>query len=741
MAVSSNSSLYKLEAQLSKGRPFCLVTAGLSRPITIAFVGELLKLDLLDKLIELLPSTTTNCNRVSRESLFPCADGSMEGGREGFVFAMVPFCQIREHGFEAKSNGETILAIKVEHQWRLNTTDLIQLIEDKYIETIETENEPQFDPVDEEYEEIVKLIYEKEICNGEGSSFVVPRLCSAQLTKFNPNIPLSIYRRLLLQEKGSYWTFIFHDGEDRWFIGASPEKHLLIENGNVLMHPISGTFRKPLGGIEGKHETVRKEFLDFLKDEKEINELFMVTDEELKMMCQICPDGGEVIGPRLREMSHLIHTEYSLFGKWTEHSCCMTRNINSKTESKDQMSLKNETKRMIEAFRKSMYAPTVTGSPMENSCRRLSTYEKCSRSYYSSAAVLLGRDITTGRAVFDSCITIRTMEVFRSGLLQMRVGATLVRNSVPSEEAKETVWKLKGLLRSIKSVDQSPSKEILSKDMESFLQNLFPCASLRGMLEKTLHSRNFRVSTFWKNLQQHHDEEPVLRFPSSSGPHELKGKRALLVDNEDHFIYMFRYMITHLGIHSDCRTFTELFNHYKTEESLLPFLQSYDLIVVGPGPGDPREDTTKMTFSQNIIHSVLKNRNNCMSTDNKATPKLMCICLGHQLLGRALNLSLKKKPIPFQGVQVEGTVFGSREKLGFYNSFYVGGESSKILMSSQCNKNSNNNDWEVDLSDDQEEALMLRNRRMGVVSSQFHPESILTANGLNILLRCFKFIL
>lgn len=56
--------------------------------------------------------------------------------------------------------------------------------------------------------------------------------------------------------------------------------------------------------------------------------------------------------------------------------------------------------------------------------------------------------------------------MFRSGLLQMRVGATLVRNSVPSEEAKETVWKLKGLLRSIKSVDQSPSKEILSKDME-----------------------------------------------------------------------------------------------------------------------------------------------------------------------------------------------------------------------------------------------------------------------------------
>lgn len=33
----------------------------------------------------------------------------------------------------------------------------------------------------------------------------------------------------------------------------------------------------------------------------------------------------------------------------------------------------------------------------------------------------------------------------------MRVGATLVRDSVPSEEAKETAWKLKGLLKSIQS--------------------------------------------------------------------------------------------------------------------------------------------------------------------------------------------------------------------------------------------------------------------------------------------------
>lgn len=35
----------------------------------------------------------------------------------------------------------------------------------------------------------------------------------------------------------------------------------------------------------------------------------------------------------------------------------------------------------------------------------------------------------------------------------MRVGATLVRDSNPKEEAHETEWKLKGLLRSIQNTD------------------------------------------------------------------------------------------------------------------------------------------------------------------------------------------------------------------------------------------------------------------------------------------------
>ena len=63
----------------------------------------------------------------------------------------------------------------------------------------------------------------------------------------------------------------------------------------------------------------------------------MVVDEELKMMCTVGDLGGVVVGPRLKEMAHLAHTEYELRGR----------------TSLD----------VREVLRETMFAATVTGSP------------------------------------------------------------------------------------------------------------------------------------------------------------------------------------------------------------------------------------------------------------------------------------------------------------------------------------------------------------------------------------------
>ena len=63
----------------------------------------------------------------------------------------------------------------------------------------------------------------------------------------------------------------------------------------------------------------------------------MVVDEELKMMCDICNEGGQVLGPFLKPMTHLVHTEYLLAGR-------------TRSDVRD-------------VLRDTMFAATVTGAP------------------------------------------------------------------------------------------------------------------------------------------------------------------------------------------------------------------------------------------------------------------------------------------------------------------------------------------------------------------------------------------
>src|SRR5207245_5555262 len=134
-------------------------------------------------------------------------------------------------------------------------------------------------------------------------------------------------------------------------------------------------------------------------------------DEELKMMASVCDSGAHVVGPYLKEMARLAHTEYLLEGQ----------------SSRDVRDLIRET----------MFAPTVTGSPLENACRVIAKYEPTGRGYYSGAVALVSRDAAGGR-VLDCSIFIRTADILHDGTLRLGLGATLVRHSDPWSEVAET---------------------------------------------------------------------------------------------------------------------------------------------------------------------------------------------------------------------------------------------------------------------------------------------------------------
>ncbi len=166
---------------------------------------------------------------------------------------------------------------------------------------------------------MVGRVIADEIGRGEGANFVIKRRFQARIDGYATASALSFFRQLLLREKGAYWTFIVHTGE-RTLVGASPERHISVRDGLAVMNPISGTYRYPPAGPN------LAEVMEFLDNRKEADELYMVVDEELKMMARICEDGGRVLGPTSRRW-RTWRTQYFIEGQTSRdvRGCCARR--------------------------------------------------------------------------------------------------------------------------------------------------------------------------------------------------------------------------------------------------------------------------------------------------------------------------------------------------------------------------------------------------------------------------------
>jgi 2-amino-4-deoxychorismate synthase len=531
----------------------------------------------------------------------PLEEGVPEHGHIADRLVAVPFRQVRERGFEAYDDGTPLVVVDVETELEFSVAEVLDAIDDHGVDLAARGG---FETDDEEYGKLVESIIRDEIGQGEGANLVIGRHYRATVADWGADKALSVFRRLLERERGAYWTFLFFTG-DRYLVGASPERHVSVHGGDVRMNPISGTFR--LKGMADPEQR-KQRLLEFLADEKEIYELFMVVDEELKMMCDICGEGGLVLGPFLKPMTHLVHTEYLLAGR-TERD-------------------------VREVLRDSMYAATVTGSPVENACRLIKRYETEGRGYYGAALALLGRD-TDGRPTADSPIVIRTADVDLEGNLKVTAGATLVRDSTAAHEVAETHAKAGGILAAFGLVEQADEAadglEELMRDEDVVI---------------ALGSRNQRLSRFW--LTDQGGAPPAV---------ELKGKTVVILDGEDDFVNMLRHVLSVMGMSS-----TVVRHEDYTEEAL----DGYDLVVVGPGPGDPRDgDHPKIASFRAAIDGLLE----------RGQP-FLSVCLGHQVLCSRLGIDLAYKDIVFQGTQSPVELGGREENVGFYNTFVAraGGE-------------------------------------------------------------------
>ncbi|WP_353942088.1 anthranilate synthase family protein [Streptomyces sp. HUAS MG91] len=561
--------------------------------------------------------------------------------------ALVPFRQIRERGFDVRDDGTPLTVLRPEESYELPLAEALRQLPGHAVDV----RDGGFDIDDDTYAGIVGRVLSEEIGRGEGANFVIRRTYEGEIPGFSRADALALFRRLLDGERGAYWTFVVHTG-DRTLVGASPEVHVRMSGGTVVMNPISGTYRYPAAG------PTPDDLLDFLADGKEIEELSMVVDEELKMMCTVGDQGGVVIGPRLKEMAHLAHTEYELRGRSTLD--------------------------VREVLKETMFAATVTGSPVQNACRVIERHEVGGRGYYAGALALVGRD-AGGAQTLDSPILIRTADIdTATGRLRVPVGATLVRGSDPRGEVAETHAKAAGVLAALGVRPSRPRAE-----------SARPALADDPRVRAALDGRRASLAPFWLRMQERADR--------------LSG-HALVVDGEDTFTAMLAHVLRSSGLDVSVRRYDD-----GGVEGLRERVLAHEgPVVLGPGPGDPSDlADPKMRFLRSLTAEVLRTHGH----------GVLGVCLGHELIAAELGLDIVRKEVPYQGAQTDIDLFGCTETVGFYNSFVAAcdDEAARELAA-----------HEVEVARDaggEVHAL----RGPGFASVQFHPESVLSLRGAGIV--------
>jgi phenazine biosynthesis protein phzE len=255
-----------------------------------------------------------------------------------------------------------------------------------------------------------------------------------------------------------------------------------------------------------------------------------------------------------------------------------------------------------------------------------------------------------------------------------------VRDSVPAYEVAETHAKAGGILSAFGLVPPAPVPDVAVADLVVDEEVLI-----------ALNARNNRLSGFWLTDQAGTPVDP-----------RLAGKSAVILDGEDDFVNMLRHMLARMGMSSSV---------VRHEDYADGVLDGYDLVIVGPGPGDPRDDADpKMGQLRAAVAWLLANEK-----------PFVAVCLGHQALCHQLGIPLAYKDIVFQGTQATVLLDGRPQRVGFYNTF-VGRVSDDLELPAGVRVDADAETGDVN-------ALAGPHFR-GV---QFHAESILTERGFDIV--------
>ena len=314
-----------------------------------------------------------------------------------------------------------------------------------------------------------------------------------------PDPPSEVFRRLRERNPAPF-AALMNLGEHEYLVGASPEMYVRVEGRRVETCPISGTIARG-DDVLGDADRI----LELLNSAKDTAELTMCTDVDRNDKSRICEPGSvRILGRRQIEVySKVIHTVDHVEGYLREGFDA------------------------LDAFLTHTWAVTVTGAPKVWAMRFIEENERSPRGWYGGAIGMVGfaGGMNTG-------LTLRTARI-KDGVAQVRAGATLLIDSDPDAEERETELKASAFIDALRRP--------------------------RGVDEASAGGEDL-------------------------DPQSGAGRRILLVDYEDSFVHTLANYLRQTGAEVTTVRGAD-------DEALRDALDRVgpDLVFLSPGPGAPRD--------------------------------------------------------------------------------------------------------------------------------------------------------
>jgi len=187
--------------------------------------------------------------------------------------------------------------------------------------------------------------------------------------------------------------------------------------------------------------------------------------------------------------------------------------------------------------------------------------------------------------------------------------------------------------------------------------------------------------------------------------------KILVFDNYDSFTYNLVHLVEKI-LHQKVEV-------YRNDQIPLEDVKAYDKIILSPGPGIPEE--------AGLLLPLIK--------EYAATKSILGVCLGHQAIGQAFGGQLINLSTVYHGVATPVQVINRSKPLfnGLPDEFEVGRYHSWVVSEEGFPK-----DLEITARDANNFIMGLQHKTYDVQGVQFHPESVLTPRGEEILRNWLK---